>query len=98
MNHHATNPTIADKKVRPATHYEKREGFIPAKSNHCGKRILALRLDPKLRSAAYAQRSVSGARRGKMDSAACVYCRHHPFSNPERRPQKPQLLMNVAGS
>ena len=75
MNHHATNPTIADKKIRPATHYEKRQVFIPAKSNQCAKRVLALRLDPKLRRAAYAQRGVFGKRLIKTDGAAFAHDR-----------------------
>src|SRR5437016_2824918 len=51
VNHHATNPTIADKKIRASTHHEKWEVFIPAKSNQCGKRIPALGTDQILRRA-----------------------------------------------
>src|SRR5439155_23597345 len=75
VNHHAPNPTIADEKIRPATHHEKWEGFISAKSNQCGKRVLALWLDPKLRRAAYAQRGVFGERLIKAHVAAFAHDR-----------------------
>src|SRR5207247_8543235 len=98
MNHHAANPTIADKKVRSATHYEKRQVFIPAKSNQCAKRVLALRLDPKLRRAAYAQRSVFCERLIKTDVAVFAYNGPPLFINHELRRQKRQLLVSASGS
>src|SRR5437773_821874 len=75
VNHHTTNPTIADKKIRASTHHEKWEVFIPTKSNQCGKRVLALRFDPKLRRAAYAQSGMFGERLIKAHVAAFAHDR-----------------------
>src|SRR6476620_4137216 len=98
MTDHATNPTIADKKIRASTHHEKWEVFIAAKSNQRGKSVLALWFDPKLRRAAYAQGGVFGERLIKAHVAA--FPPDHPqlFSNHEIRRQNRQLLVNVAGA
>ena len=48
---------------------------MPAKSDQFGKRVLALRLDPKLRRAAYAQSGVFGERLVKADVAVFAYDR-----------------------
>ena len=58
MNHHPADAAVADKKIRSTTHYEKQQVFIPAKPNQIRKGFFVLRLDPKLRRAAYAQRGV----------------------------------------
>src|SRR6266404_965652 len=81
MNHHATDSTIADKKIRSAAHYEKRQVFVATKSNQLRKGVLALRLDPKLRRAAYAERRMFRKRLVKTDISLFAHDRLQLFSN-----------------
>src|SRR4029077_4331163 len=87
MNHHATDSTIADKKIRSATHHEKRQVFIAAKPNQLRKGVLALGLDPKLRRAPYAQRRVFRKRLVKTDISLFAHDRLQLFSNYQIRRQ-----------
>src|SRR5947209_17054176 len=48
MNHYTADSTVADKKIRSTTHCEKRQVFIPTKSNQIRKRLFIPQLDPKL--------------------------------------------------
>ncbi len=55
MNHHASNPAIANEQVRSAANDEKRKIFAPAEANQFRQRILVARLNPKFRRATDAQ-------------------------------------------
>src|ERR1044071_229744 len=45
MNNHAANSSVPDKKIRSATHCEKREVFIPTKPDQIRKGLFRSRLD-----------------------------------------------------
>src|SRR5439155_19105475 len=97
MNHHGTDSTIADKKIRSAAHYEKRQVLIAAKPNQLRKGVLTLGLDPKLRRAAYAQRRVFRKRLVKTD-VAFAHDRLQLFRDHQIRRQNRQLFVDVASA
>src|SRR6266540_2575186 len=98
MNHHTADATVAYKKIRAATHCEKRQVFIPAKPNQIRKGFFVSRLDPKLCRPAYAQRGVFRERLVKADVPFFADDRLQLFGNHQIRRQDRQLLMNVAST